>query len=607
MAIQKADLTAVTGDTVFTGFDKYNNTCDEIVTSATSSNGVITFTKFGGGTFPVNVPLSKNEIINGGLLTINPLDFLEVEVAEVTYNLDGQSYSIAVPTTVTISAGDPTNPRIDLIYALDDLTIGVTAGTPSANPVVPLPAVGQTIIGYVYVDANANSAGGTSLPIFQQNSSGTPNNTVRFDSNGNLTETDVITTNGTDITIKSGAIINIDSNTITGDNLTIESNVNLDIFSDTFINMGVQVGFDINQVTVDVNSVNITASAGTSDININAGGDLNITSTDTVFNTNSISMDNGYINFGTLNTLTVVRGGAIGANNTVSGFYGLAFGDGNNITGNASYAFGEDNIISATSSMTIGKQNDISGRWSFISGEDNVNTEDWCFNMGASTKTEGFNSFAGGKGDFSTNRYVLASGQTSFNFSENSVAQTAGHGALSISSVILGGLDHNIEVGADYSMILGGNLTKLSATAINTIAIGLDTQTVTVPNRTVVTGLNIMQVADMYTATLNTTNATPTVIDSIPISINTVKRIEVELLAYNSTTFTSYEVAKYFGCGFRAGGNVAVSALSSTIIENFAPNITLTFVANTTTQAIDITATGIAGTNISWKLKISII
>lgn len=103
--------------------------------------------------------------------------------------------------------------------------------------------------------------------------------------------------------------------------------------------------------------------------------------------------------------------------------------------------------------------------------------------VGSNTYSTGIGSFAGGYGygfvsSYNVNpisfgiRAVYAAGESSFNFSKNTVSQTVGHGALAAQSVILGGLNHNIESGNVRSAIIGGQLIKLTgSTYIDTVAV----------------------------------------------------------------------------------------------------------------------------------------
>jgi len=275
MAISKVNL-AASGDTVYQGFEKYNNTVDKLVTGGTQTNGILTLNQYDGNVLTIPTASVANEVIYGGEYAIFSGNSLQVIVQPVTYNCDGVTYSITSATTLNISAGDPSLPRIDIIVGETLSNLEIIEGTPSATPVAEQITNVQTKVGLIYVDPNASSSGGTSVVQFVQSFAGTPNNTVRINANGDLVETDNLTNNGTDLTIKTGATINVSSNLITGNDLTIQSNNNLDIFSDTFINVGVASGFDINQLTVDVNSVNINATAGTGDFNIAANNEIDI-------------------------------------------------------------------------------------------------------------------------------------------------------------------------------------------------------------------------------------------------------------------------------------------------------------------------------------------
>ncbi|NJO65427.1 MAG: hypothetical protein HC836_47240 [Richelia sp. RM2_1_2] len=91
---------------------------------------------------------------------------------------------------------------------------------------------------------------------------------------------------------------------------------------------------------------------------------------------------------------------------------------------------------------------------------------------GYSTNACGCSSHAGGIGYAGGSRFLIASGCSAFNHSQNTVAQTAGHGANAHQSAILGGINHNIEVGNTRAAIVGGNLIKLTGTTyIDTTAV----------------------------------------------------------------------------------------------------------------------------------------
>jgi len=131
----------------------------------------------------------------------------------------------------------------------------------------------------------------------------------------------------------------------------------------------------------------------------------------------------------TVNGTNVRLGGTLTGNTCIdTGSFGLAIGYGATASGNNSTAFGNNTTASGCASISSG--------------------------FGIPTKE------------------VLSSGLTSFNHSTNNASQTVGHGALAPYSAILGGLNHNIEVGNTSATIIGGSLIKLTGTTyIDTTAV----------------------------------------------------------------------------------------------------------------------------------------
>jgi len=68
-----------------------------------------------------------------------------------------------------------------------------------------------------------------------------------------------------------------------------------------------------------------------------------------------------------------------------------------------------------------------------------------------------------------SNKNLLASGKTSFNLSQNTTAQSAGHGALADNSFIGGGQDENIPANSTGSAILASNAGKVSSAVTYTL------------------------------------------------------------------------------------------------------------------------------------------
>ena len=134
-------------------------------------------------------------------------------------------------------------------------------------------------------------------------------------------------------------------------------------------------------------------------------------------------------------------------------------------------------VFTNTEGITIGTQSGLRGQSTFRVGQ-NVSTTGnyavafgggtsasatYSFAIGNTALASGAQSFAGGLG-FTTGKEVVASGVTTFNFSENTTAQIAGHGAIAPGSVILGGRDHNIANSTNNrAVIIGGDAIKLAS------------------------------------------------------------------------------------------------------------------------------------------------
>lgn len=84
---------------------------------------------------------------------------LEVEIGggTVWYPPDGQDYSVPGTTTLTLSAGDGTHDRWDLLYLeTGTVTVEVREGTPDQYPDLPDIQTGEVLLGYAYVPQSAS-------------------------------------------------------------------------------------------------------------------------------------------------------------------------------------------------------------------------------------------------------------------------------------------------------------------------------------------------------------------------------------------------------------------------------------------------------------------
>ena len=159
-------------------------------------------------------------------------------------------------------------------------------------------------------------------------------------------------------------------------------------------------------------------------------------------------------------------------NNTCSvGINSHAEGNGSRACGSNSHAEGRTTIASGASSHAEGCGTHSNGNYSHAEGRGTRAYGTSSHSEGCLTRTYGASSHAGGTGI--NPNFLIASGASSFNHSQNTTAQTAGYGANADNSAILGGINHNIETGNTGATIIGGNTIKLTGTTyIDTTAVG---------------------------------------------------------------------------------------------------------------------------------------
>lgn len=96
------------------------------------------------------------EAVSEGLNPAPGAGDLEIDVSSGAVMVDGDTHAVDADT-VSVSAGDGSDPRVDLITADGDNTVNVVEGTPADNPVAPAIPEGEVLIGAVYVPAGASS------------------------------------------------------------------------------------------------------------------------------------------------------------------------------------------------------------------------------------------------------------------------------------------------------------------------------------------------------------------------------------------------------------------------------------------------------------------
>ena len=115
-----------------------------LVNAEIITNGLLTLTRIDGTDFTNTIPYFPNFIISGITLTLdsapNADDLL---YTAGTYQIDARVYTLASGGTIALTAGDPSNPRVDIVTVDTSNTINYYVGTPAVNPIPPNIPVGE--------------------------------------------------------------------------------------------------------------------------------------------------------------------------------------------------------------------------------------------------------------------------------------------------------------------------------------------------------------------------------------------------------------------------------------------------------------------------------
>lgn len=146
-------------------------------------------------------------------------------------------------------------------------------------------------------------------------------------------------------------------------------------------------------------------------------------------------------------------GSAIGISNGVSGIPGTGVGFSNAVTGTYGTAVGSSHIVSGNLSTAIGVDNETTALNSLAIGSDANSTGSASVTIGTGVQT----------------RKLLATAVGAIHIGNSTSSQTSGHGALAQYSTIIGGRDHNIPSGSNYSAVIGGQAIKVGSSVTNTV------------------------------------------------------------------------------------------------------------------------------------------
>lgn len=94
------------------------------------------------------------EYVHDGLIPTKGTGAFDVDTTAGNIQLGDARVAVAAQVT-TLTAADPTNPRVDLITCDGTGNVQATAGTPAANPAAPDIPAGHALVGVVFVPAGA--------------------------------------------------------------------------------------------------------------------------------------------------------------------------------------------------------------------------------------------------------------------------------------------------------------------------------------------------------------------------------------------------------------------------------------------------------------------
>lgn len=93
------------------------------------------------------------------------------DVTVLTYQINGVNYTSAA-TSVTLSIGDPSDPRFDAIVVDEFGVVSVITGTAATNPLIPTIPTDQLLIQYVLVNAGAITPAITDEWVYRESQAG---------------------------------------------------------------------------------------------------------------------------------------------------------------------------------------------------------------------------------------------------------------------------------------------------------------------------------------------------------------------------------------------------------------------------------------------------
>lgn len=425
---------------------------DAVLDVTVPSQGVLRLTQVDGGIVNNSIPHFPNQV-NSGL----PMAFQSTPTASTldyaagTYQIAAVVYSVAAPGSLVANAGDPVNPRVDIVSLTTLGTVVYTPGVAAPSPVKPAIPAGNLLVGVIGVSALASAATGgytlESVNYAEGSSSGLPvgtadSQTLRWDAAGSSWATNsTLKGDGTRTRVGAGSVT-------TGANA------------------------EVLQVNGRIEILDQAAPAVTANKLYSVAGDL-------WYDTFQLTPPAGGLSAGTVVNSTVRWDGATWQENTRFLAYENAtnFGAGTTTSfgaGNNNVAFGPDTLKSNTN----GDQNSAFGDGAL----ENNTTGDNCVavgynaangnNSGTDNTVVGSQAFSGnGSGSFNTVVGSLAAPITTGQ--RNTVlGYTAGTSLTSgADNVIIGSNSATGLVNGSRNIAIGSNVS-VAPSLVNTLAIG---------------------------------------------------------------------------------------------------------------------------------------
>lgn len=210
---------------------------------------------------------------------------------------------------------------------------------------------------------------------------------------------------------------------------------------------------------------------------------------------------------------------------------------------------------------------------------------------------------------FSNNTIISGTNNTANANATHNIISGNGNTINSSHNLIVGSGNTITGIGIPYSYNIIGGYTN-TVNTFSSLCIGVQK---TMNNQGIMYGFNVnTQVSNGFSNMSNvSTNATPTKLycdglNSFKVENNVVYRVKLTALAVDSTTGDAKEW-EGFGIIKNVGGTtslVSAITMTSTVGDAGLAAATVAVTANNTTDALDITVTGIAATSIKWNCGI---